>query len=452
MAKPVATADYVIIGGGASSTLLAWNLARRHKIKALVINPAEHPSLGLAYATPCLDHLLNVAAQGMSAASDEPYHFLNWLRDTIRPDASPDDFVPRAIFGLYLKSLYCEAAPWHIQGEVVSCRQQKDFFHLQLADERRIVGRQVILATGNFDPALLPGIEQKVKEAGRYHHNAWNDTTYAAIENNEPIALIGTGLTAVDVIIRLRRSGHRGQITALSRRGMFPYSHAEYIPLKRPLIMEGMTPATARGYLGAFHAALRAGIDWRAAVDSMRSVSNILWLALPDAEKKRFRRHLQRRWDIVRHRIAPRVAAMLENEFSSGQLVGHKGHLIQAVLTRKNVVLTTQSSRGLARLEAAHVINCTGPSLNYERVGSPLLTDLLDNGLITPGEGGKALRCTPQGQVIDRNDKIVQGLFALGPSRLGILFESIAIPEIRQQASELADYLARVPASTQVLA
>ncbi|GBR00446.1 FAD/NAD(P)-binding protein [Acetobacter oeni] len=431
-----------IIGGGASGTLLAWHLARTTGTTAILIEPSEHPGLGLAYGTPCPDHVMNVPVKGLSATPDDPDHLLNWLRTDLHLNAGREDFIPRAVFGLYLKSLFCEAAPRHIRAEVTACRKHDDHFHLTLSDGRTLKSRKIVLATGNFDPARLRGIDPAVEHAGRYHHNAWTDSTFAAIGKHEPVALIGTGLTAIDIILRLRRAGRHGPVTALSRHGLFPAAHAPHTPLPAPLFTPANTTPTAGAYLRKFHNALRNGTDWRAAVDSLRPVTNLLWLALPDTERRRFTRHLQRRWERVRHRMAPHIAAALKHERDTGGVTTRNGHVTRATLTNDTVTLEARSDTETIRIQTAHIINCTGPSLNYAHNGSPLLRDLLETGLALPGDEGKALSCTPDGLVTGRDNTPTDGLFTLGPARLGTLLESIAIPEIRQQAADLANHLA----------
>ena len=40
-----------------------------------------------------------------------------------------------------------------------------------------------------------------------------------------PVALIGTGLTMVDIALKLSAEGHRGPIHAISRHGYLPTTH-----------------------------------------------------------------------------------------------------------------------------------------------------------------------------------------------------------------------------------
>ncbi|SDA24432.1 FAD/NAD(P)-binding protein [Sphingomonas sp. NFR15] len=434
--------DIVIIGGGASAALIAWNLKRLHQRSCTIIAPTDRPAFGLAYATPSLKNLLNVAASGMSADPDDPGHFVAWMRENVSAETDPGTFVPRPIFGLYLRQLYCAAAPEHIRDTAIACAKSDGLYTITLAGGGTVTARQVVLACGHFDPARLPGVPPEIDATGRYHHDAWADGVFAGIGADEEVVLIGTGLTAVDVIMRLRENGHRGRITTVSRRGLFPERHAPHATLAAPVFAPGATPATARAYLHAFHTALRGGTEWRAAVDSMRPVVNPLWLALPDVEKRRFRRHLQRRWEIRRHRMAPTIADIIDAERRVGTLRVLDGRIDAIVAAGDRLRVAARTGGDRLDVEAAHVINCTGPSLDYAKAASPLLRTMLEAGTIVPGFGGAGLRCTPAGALFDRNGVPAHDLHAIGPARLGVLFESIAIPEIRQQARDLAALLA----------
>jgi hydroxyacylglutathione hydrolase len=299
----------------------------------------------------------------------------------------------------------------------------------------------IVLATGNFDPAPLPGVTKAASDSGLYRHNAWAPETYEGLHPNAIVALIGTGLTGVDVVLRLRELGHRGRIVAVSRHGVFPNRHDDYTPLSSSAIPLD-TPATCVAYLRALLAQIRAGADWRAALDSLRETTNELWLRLPLEEKKRFRRHLQRRWDVVRHRMAPASAAIIESELQNGTLEIREGYLNTIDAAAVGACIALRTRVGSATFYADRVINCTGPSMNYRRVASTLLGNMFKRGLVTPGPLGTGFHCSRDGAVIASGGHASEIIFNLGPGRLGDLLESIAVPEIRQQAVELASTLA----------
>lgn len=227
----------------------------------------------------------------------------------------------------------------------------------------------------------------------------------------------------------------------MSRHGIFPNRHDTYTPHECSPIPDG-TQATCLAYLRALRAAIAGGMEWRAAVDSLRATTNDLWLVLPLVEQKRFRRHLQRRWDVVRHRMAPPIANIIDAELAAGTLVVEEGHLIAVQAEGEGVRVAFREHGETKHLLTARVINCTGPSMNYRRVNSSLLASLFEQGLATAGPLGGGFNGTRSGALIDAKGRASDFLFNLGPGRLGTLLESIAIPEIRQQAIEVAAVLA----------
>ena len=76
----------IIIGGGASGVLLAYQLLRlgSSRIRVTLIEQRPEIGRGLAYHTGNPDHLLNVRAANMSAPPEDPDQFWRWLsrRDT----------------------------------------------------------------------------------------------------------------------------------------------------------------------------------------------------------------------------------------------------------------------------------------------------------------------------------------------------------------------------------
>jgi uncharacterized NAD(P)/FAD-binding protein YdhS len=436
------TATIAIIGGGVSGALTAYYLKRKGtSARIVIIDPRPEPGVGLAYSTPSLRHLLNVPADKISALPEKPDHFLSWLRANYDAQATNDTFAPRAVFGKYIQSIFAEASDVEVQrASVVDYRSVGSVAILKLDDGREVQTDLVVLATGNFDPAMLSGISENAKANGTYCHNAWTAKTYEGLDPDAPVTLIGTGLTGVDVVLRLRELGHRGIITAVSRRGIFPNRHAPYTPLGESAI-PSETPGTSLAYLRALRSVIRSGAEWRAAVDSLRATTNALWLALPLKEQRRFRRHLQRRWVVVRHRMAPPIADVIDAELKAGTLVIREGRFTAVDADRQTAIVTIRTASGPDSFATARVINCTGPSMNYRRINSPLFRSLFAQGLVSAGPHREGFQCAGHGAMVDANGRVSETLFNLGPGRLGTLLESIAVPEIRHQAVQLAETL-----------
>jgi uncharacterized NAD(P)/FAD-binding protein YdhS len=259
---------------------------------------------------------------------------------------------------------------------------------------------------------------------------------------------VGSGLTSVDVAITLRERGFRGTIHILSRRGLLPQTHQATAPW--PPFWDEQSPRTVRGLLRLIRtqveAAEKTGSGWRAVVDSLRPFTQEIWRSLSLKERRRFLRHVRPYWDVHRHRIAPMIGAMLASQIQDGQIETHAGR-IQAYGENADGVEVTYRDRESERLERVRVdrvINCTGPESDCRRVKHPLLTDLLRRKLSRPDPLFLGLDVSHDGALIDVHGKASDVLYALGPIRKGSLWETIAVPDLRVQVSELSSRLLAV--------
>jgi uncharacterized NAD(P)/FAD-binding protein YdhS len=203
--------------------------------------------------------------------------------------------------------------------------------------------------------------------------------------------------------------------------------------------------------LGLFRAARRAiaeaavaGIDWRQVVDGLRPVTVELWRGLPDAERRRFLRHLARRWEVARHRWAPDAGVVIDDLLARGQLQLVAAR-IMSVTTDADGVRIELTRRGRdvpTTIHAAVVVDCTGPAVDPAAGDDPLLHGLLASGVAQRDPLGLGLRTSGDGAVIDGAGQPSTWLFALGVLRRGSDWESTAVPELRAQAAALAERFA----------
>ncbi|NBV64059.1 MAG: FAD-dependent oxidoreductase, partial [Planctomycetes bacterium] len=103
-----------VIGGGFSGASTAMHLldaARERGVPMHVqlIDAQGSAGTGAAYGTIDVSHLLNVPAGSMSARPDVPQHFLEWSKVHL-PHATAADFLPRMLFGRYVRESLAHAA------------------------------------------------------------------------------------------------------------------------------------------------------------------------------------------------------------------------------------------------------------------------------------------------------------------------------------------------------
>ena len=97
-----------IVGAGFSGTALAIHLLRQRggaPLRIVLVDPRAEIGAGVAYATRDYPYPLNVAAGQMSVDSAYPRDFLDYLCDQ-GIHAEPGDYLPRQVFGEYLRTRY----------------------------------------------------------------------------------------------------------------------------------------------------------------------------------------------------------------------------------------------------------------------------------------------------------------------------------------------------------
>jgi uncharacterized NAD(P)/FAD-binding protein YdhS len=437
--------EVAVVGAGFSGVLTALNVLEvgGANIRVQLIERAARLGVGAAFATRQPDHLLNVRAANMSTDTARPDDFVLWL--SRRRGAAPDPFAfaSRADYGAYIQERLRHVAQAEAGADrlaltgddVVAIAKRSDGWILQLAMGRELRADAVVLAIGNAPPSdgVLP--DPGFRDSPAYVRDPWS-ASLDAVERDDPVLLLGTGLTMVDVIATLDARGHRGRLLALSRRGLLPRVHApvagDFNPWRRA---PGDSQSSA---LNRFRREAAAALDWRAAFDALRPTTQELWQGLSDAERARFLRHLRPWWEVHRHRLAPAMGARLEGwlatrlETAAGRLVslGAESDLARAVWRRRG-------RDALERGEFRHVINCTGPEGDPNQSDQPLLRQLLQDGLVRADAFGLGLDVTDDNRLIASSGAVQGGLFAIGPAARGALWEVTAVPDIRVQAGGL---------------
>jgi uncharacterized NAD(P)/FAD-binding protein YdhS len=459
MKEPACDFTIAVIGGGFSGATLAAQLLHNSgdSVSVVLIEKRARLGRGAAYSTECAEHLLNVRARNMSAYPDDPEHFLKWVRLYHDPLASAEDYLPRRLYGQYVASVLEQQIQRHpgrferVQDEAaaISLARIGNMAEVHLRNGRTLFADKVVLALGNFPPGdpRLPG---RTPHSLRYVSNPWRSNLWPSgalgeVSHAEDVLLIGSGLTSVDAAISLRGRGFRGGIHILSRRGQLPQTH-KAAAIWPPFWTE-QSPRTVRGILRLIHTQLRAaeklGSDWRAVIDSLRPFTQAIWRSLSFKERRRFLRHVRPYWDAHRHRVAPSIGAWLDSQIRDGQIGIHAGRIAAYAEDAEGVDVTyrDRESGQLERLRVNRVINCTGPESDCRKVDDPLLTNLMRQKLARPDPLFMGLDVAADGALIDAHGDVSDLLYAIGPARKGSLWETIAVPELRVQVSELSRLL-----------
>jgi uncharacterized NAD(P)/FAD-binding protein YdhS len=449
-----------IIGAGFSGTMAAIHL--RH------ILPADHViylfdrtgrfARGPAYAASDTPHLLNVRSLNMSAFPDDPGHFERWLsqqdaqlaKETVSTEAGL--FATRRLYGRYLRALLYQeigASGGRVRlgaDDVVGVRRMADGWALHCSSGRAVVASGIVLAVGN-----LPS---KQVCDGVIYHDPWAYGATAGLRPDEPVLIVGTGLTMIDLALGMRARGFAGPIIALSRRGLVPQRHAEagpawpcpdFTPAERASL-----PRLVRRLRVEIALAARQKIGWRSVIDGLRPATAALWRGLPEAERNRFLRHLRPHWDSHRHRLAPASAAEFDALVAEGGLIIKRGR-VQAIEVHGDLARVSVQDRRAGRSEALtvqRVIYATG--VGAGTTGDGFVAGLVQAGHARIDRHGMGLEVTDALEIIGEDDRTTPRAWALGPIVRGVFWECTAVPDIRVQARMIAAEVARQLAVTEV--
>jgi uncharacterized NAD(P)/FAD-binding protein YdhS len=440
-----------VIGGGMAGGLFAVKLAAlKPDWQVTLIEMAGEPGRGLAYGACAPFHLLNVPVQRLEVGLTPG--FRDWLiarGEDLAPalDESGGDlagaFVPRTLFGAYMAERVAGSGIRIVRGEAVELLEGPQRGVL-LRDGRAISADLIVLATGNFPPKAPLPAASPVQDAAAFIVDPWSPEALAGLDPEAPVVLIGTGLTMVDIALKLAESGHRGPMHAVSRHGLLPQDHrfgGEWAPFVTPLLPAG--PARLmRAIREAAAEAARRGVPWQRVVDAVRPAIGRIWDGWTATQRRIFARHGRAYWDVHRHRLAPRIARRLAALVESGALAIEAGR-IAACRAESGAILVDIKQREtgeIRTLEARRLINCTGPRSDLATVGIPLFADLRRRGLIRPDAMALGLE-TEDCAVLDRDGQASSWLYALGPLTRPAWWEITAVPEIAAQIDQLVETL-----------
>ncbi len=452
----LAAKTVVIVGGGFSGAIFGLKLHRKcPDWRIIIAEPKKNLGRGVAYGACGPDHMLNVPVSRMEIGVSPS--FADWLqqRRSCIAEALVESgldlaaaFVPRRLFGDYVEERVNEALDsksvvglGSVRGEVV--RLLNDNRGVLLTDGREIRADIVVLAMGNLPPRPPGGPDGWLYDSGFFIPDPWALDAFGDVHPDEPLLLIGSGLTTVDIALRLAQRGHRAPLLAVSRRGLAPRTHAAGGVW--PEFLHDKIPASARVLtkIMRHQVALAAsqGIVWQRVFDAARPAVPGIWNGWTAFSRRQFLRHLRPRWDIHRHRMAPRVSDAFSKLQSTGALEVVAGRVAGYRAMGRVVEITLKLRDGSRRLfEAGHVVNCTGPGGDFAKTAIPLIAELRDRKLAIPDTLGVGVE-TRDCAVIDGAGEASSWLFALGPLTRPAWWEITAVPEINLQIERLVAQL-----------
>ncbi|MCX5746199.1 MAG: FAD/NAD(P)-binding protein, partial [Proteobacteria bacterium] len=428
-----------IVGGGLSGVAVAIHLLRRGAADLRITIVERGPWLGRGVAYGCDSEVfrLNVPASRMSVDPAKPDDFVRWAG----VEATPTAFLPRTLYGRYVVERFREAlraSPAKlriVRGEVT----EVDATAVRLVDGTVVPAEVVVLATG-----LAPRLVPSMLAADPRIIDAWDECALAALPRTGRLLILGSGLTALDVIGFLAVHDFRGTASIVSRRGLLPRPHAgpggTVVPLDEALVADA--PRDLRGLIRWGRAVVESttarGAPWQLGIDAIRPHFTRLWRTLPPADRARFVRSVRPYWDVLRHRAPLDTHALVERWRREGRLEQVAGSLARCQPTAAELDCELRLAGGAAsRRSYDAIVRCIGPALDRADADAPVIHDLIAHGGAAADPAGLGIVTDEVGRVIGRDGVPSDRMFALGALRRASSWETTAVPEIAVHALAL---------------
>jgi len=487
-----------IVGFGFCGRLAFFHLAKKSdkNTKILIFEKGDKNNLGPAFSSFSPHYILNVPAIKMSAFSDDQKSFCRFLEKNypqILEEIGENGFAPRKIYGEYLDEITREAfvvakengvevefvadevveiinfrSPTEVEGMVSQTHGSSTLrgdlnweFALTTKNKNNFQANEILLAT-SFKQSDFPfNFDSKNLVAKLWNQNSlpFHQKNFS----NEKICLIGSGLTAVDVVLGLKKKNFDGKIFVISRRGNFPKKHfsakdssslssikdsSSLLSIKDSSSLPSIKDSSSLGakasedlvsfaselqlmgssafqakddeIVGVLEICLKIRkflrnnpqLDLRHVIDSIRPIATKIWQNFDEKNRRKFLRLLPY-WNIFRHRAPADSVEVIEQMIKSGQLeIKKKGvkNLQQANGDKKIIVETCDE-----KIECDYLVNCLGFEFNAKKY--PLLAQMIAVDLLEPDLF-----------LVKSNH---QKIYLFGGLNIGRDFECTAVPDLR---------------------
>jgi uncharacterized NAD(P)/FAD-binding protein YdhS len=415
----------------------------------------------------------------MSPLPADPGHFLRWLEeneDRWRGSfgdvvVHPNAFLPRALFGLYLRQMHeqsvcilgnADIEVQHVRTEIEGLGHTgTGLYELHSKGSPTYLADAVILATGNHESTTWDALR---RSDGYFGSPYPCNRLVEGIRKDQSVCILGTSLSAIDAAVSLTDAGHRGKIFMASRNGRLPSVRGERNKKRSPgllsrdrvalvakrngghlkletiftLLMmelrnsEGASPgldtilrpkAGPQRYIDCeVEDASTRDRAWQTIIYALNESIDLVWHYLCDEERRRFEREFKSRWLAYRVSFPVQNARKIQNLLHSDQLTVHGG--CEAVWYDEDQCSFGTRIRDLRRgfratLFTNYLVNSTGYTTDVANFRSELVNQLVKAGLAAPHPFGGLKLDFANSELISASGHRVPKVYVLGSLAAG---------------------------------
>lgn len=458
-----------VVGGGFSGASVAVQLVRASTVPLdiTIVEPRGDVGCGLAHSADDPDHRLNGTPAQHFVDPTDPESFSRWCTQqslvqkdpgAVAPDASV--FARRKDFGAFVAQTVQAHAKWptgstirHLRDVVTDVSAEGETLTVRTAQNSNHSPDMVIVATGNALPRLPAEFAAAFNDHPAVVAAPSDLERVRAIPKSARVLVLGSGLTALDILSTLLRSGHEGLITAISRRGLRPAPQRPQVATQKkisvaellarvdgpvaPFILSAGNPPTMRRLLRALRERIRtvegAGDLWYTPYDELRDVLWQVWATVPLHEKHRFQKRLRPWWDSYRLRAPPQNEALVRGAEACGRVVFRTTRIRSVAQAPDGAIQVALHDRDALYEKTDSfdaVINCTGLDSTAGARDNPALAALLRGGLISVDATGIGFAVDDSCRAIGADGRANDALRIIGPPTHGTFGDQVGTPFI----------------------
>ena len=362
-----------IIGMGASGTTAAIFLLQKlradnseKQFEIICFEEKNEIGRGLAYSTPKDFHILNMTSKTMSLYGDKPDDFYDWLKADANRQVENWEYVPRHLFGSYLHERFEQAKAAAdarvkinvISEEVIDCQEIADGVIVR-TNSSEFKCDEAVICLGHVPRRQTTSFFPNNRQ---YIGDPWDFVRFEKIEKSATVGILGSGLTAVDIILTLVNNGTQGKIFCFARKRQLPkvkevrkpvslkhLTYESFLKLsenrKKPISIETVINLLEKDFnefpdgaklwqqfywdppLDTSMALAEALADestdkasWHTILDATSELVPFLWNQMSLEDQQYFRVSLEQKWHMFRHSMPKHNAKKIYKIIQEGKL------------------------------------------------------------------------------------------------------------------------------------
>ncbi|MCC5894627.1 MAG: FAD/NAD(P)-binding protein [Alkalibacterium sp.] len=435
------------------------NEETKRRVEIVIFTDSEQFGTGFPYQPDDESLLINQYTETMTIDPDEPDDFVDWISRNKTDRSMYHTHLPRTWFGEYLsQSMNSWLRELNVlikyeRVEDIKCLPNGTYsIHTNRSE---VIVNSIHLTTGHLaykDPYQLLG------ETG-YIYNPYPAKEKIHLQEGKvSVALVGTGLTALDMLLYIKKEYPFADVTFYSKDGLFSSVRGNETPVKMHYFCqdkvthlmkegEGITLSLVKDWFYKEMNEHGINVEWvwanlgkgslegmamdlsysdvlgefQSLIRHMRKCYPLIWNALPDNEKDLFIEKYGKQWQRFKAPIPQKTAHYLIKKIHQGDVSTVKG-LKDINKTGSQFILETDAGK---RYTADYVINCTGQEMDLTRslpLQDTLLSQLVTREIVTPHPYGGITIDYPSMSIVDGQKQIRHAFKAYGQLVSGVQY------------------------------